>query len=79
MSHPERRRRPVVDTGRDASQCSGRHDDLLGECAEHLSSGHPVPDGKIACLACDFGDDACELAADHERRRHADLVLVGDE
>ena len=79
MGHPERRRRTVVDAVRNPGQRLSRDHDLLGEGAEHLSSGHPVTDGQITCPVGDFDDDARELAADHERRWHADLILVGDE
>ncbi len=79
MGHPERRRRTVADTVRNPGQRLCRDHDLLGEGAEHAGAGHPVPDGQIACSARDFDDDTRELATDHERRWHADLILVGDE
>ena len=79
VCHPERRSRALVDAVGDSGQTLGRHRDLFGERAEHLSSCHSVADGESACLAAHFDDDARELAADDERCRDADLVLVRDE
>ena len=79
VGHAESGRRAVVDTVRDAGQSLRGHHHFVGERAVHLSSRHPVADGEIACPVGYFDDDAGELAADHERRRDADLVLVGDE
>ena len=61
-----------------ASPCGGHHH-LFGEGAEHPGPGHPVTDGEIGCPVGDFDDNPGELAAGHERRGHADLVVVGDQ
>jgi len=79
VCHTERRGSGGFDPVGDASQHGRGNGHLLGEGTEHTRSGHSIADREIRYLATDVVDHAGELAARNERRREADLIVVGDQ
>ena len=79
VGHPEGRRGALLDPVWYPGQSFGGHHHLFGEGAVHSGAGHPITDGEITCAIGDFGHYSGELAAHHEGRRHADLIMVGDQ
>ena len=69
----------VVDTVGNPRKPGGGHHDLLGEGTVQPGAGDPVTDRETVCPVAGLDDYPGEFAAGHEWRRHADLVLVGDQ
>ena len=79
MGDPEGGGRAGIDAVGNADHRLGADGDLLGEGADHRRAEHPIACGDRVDLGADGIDDARELAAGDEGRRHAHLVPVGDE
>ena len=71
--------RRFLDAVRDAGKAFGRDDDLLAEGTDERRAEDPVAFSEGCHAVANAGDGPRELAAGDERRRHAHLVLVGDQ
>lgn len=69
----------IVDAIRYPREARGVHHHFFGEDAVEARAGHAVTDREAVDASAEFGDMAGEFATGYERRRHADLVLIGDE